>query len=152
MWQDISDVDQANLTELLAGKRNGNALIALLQNFDTVESALSSANNAAGSAMKENETYLNSIQGSINRFTSAFQSLSSTILDSGVVKGIVDIGTSFIQLTENIVDLVGVMPLLSGAFTSAFTVGKPKMTGFCVPTITLAVTLNELLLSKRVIC
>ena len=152
VWQDISDVDQANLTELLAGKRNGNALIALLQNFDTVESALSSANNAAGSAMKENETYLNSIQGSINRFTSAFQSLSSTILDSGVVKGIVDIGTSFIQLTENIVDLVGVMPLLSGAFTSAFTVGKPKMTGFCVPTITLAVTLNELLLSKRVIC
>ena len=152
VWQDISDVDQANLTELLAGKRNGNALIALLQNFDTVESALASANNAAGSAMKENETYLNSIQGSINRFTSAFQSLSSTILDSGVVKGIVDIGTSFIQLTENIVDLVGVMPLLSGAFTSAFTVGKPKMTGFCVPTITLAVTLNELLLSKRVIC
>lgn len=152
VWQDISDVDQANLTELLAGKRNGNALIALLQNFDTVESALASANNAAGSAMKENETYLNSIQGSINRFTSAFQSLSSTILDSGVVKGIVDIGTSFIQLTENIVDLVGVIPLLSGAFTSAFTVGKPKMTGFCVPTITLAVTLNELLLSKRVIC
>ena len=39
------------------------------------------------SAMKENERVLESIEGKLKRFQASFQSLSSDLLDSNLVKG-----------------------------------------------------------------
>ena len=52
------------------------------------------------SAMKENERVLESIEGKLKRFQATFQSFSSDVLDSGVVKGFIDMGTvSYTHLT-----------------------------------------------------
>ena len=34
-WQDLTDIQQASITELIAGKRQGNIVSALMSNFDT---------------------------------------------------------------------------------------------------------------------
>ena len=95
--------------------------------------------------MRENETYLDSIQGKMSQMSSAFQKLSGDLLDSGLVKGIVDIGTAVIDLTDDVVNLTGVLPALAGVLSSAFAVGGPKLTGSIdnVPTNTLMATWNE---------
>lgn len=48
VWGSLSDVTQANVTEMLAGKRNANSVAAILNGFDVAESAMESAANSAG--------------------------------------------------------------------------------------------------------
>lgn len=145
VYDQLTDKDQAALLNLLGGKRNANAIQALIKQFKIAEDTLAQTENAAGSAMRENETYLDSIQGKMSQMSSAFQKLSGDLLDSDLVKGIVDIGTAVIDLTDDVVNLTGVLPALAGVLSSAFAVGGPKLTGSIdnVPTNTLMVTWNE---------
>lgn len=145
VYDQLTDKDQAALLNLLGGKRNANAIQALIQQFKIAEDTLAQTESAAGSAMRENETYLDSIQGKMSQMSSAFQKLSGDLLDSSLVKGIVDIGTAVIDLTDDVVNLTGVLPALAGVLSSAFAVGGPKLTGSIdnVPTNTLMVTWNE---------
>ena len=53
-WDNLTDVEQASLGEALAGKRNANALYAVLGNLDTLQDAYETAEESAG---KQN--YLN---------------------------------------------------------------------------------------------
>ena len=50
VWDNLSDMDRANILELFFGKRQANIGAALLENFDTVEDVLSTSRNAEGSA------------------------------------------------------------------------------------------------------
>ena len=102
VWEDIGDQDQAALLELLAGKRAGSVMSAILQNPDILKNAFEDANNAAGSALKENEKYLNSIQGRIDLFTNAVQTMWSNTLDSNVIKWFVDLGTKIVKIIDDL--------------------------------------------------
>lgn len=48
VWNKLSDTSQANVTELIAGKRGGQAVSALLSNFDIAEKSMKEAVNSAG--------------------------------------------------------------------------------------------------------
>lgn len=100
VWKDINDMDQAALLELLAGKRAGSVMSAILENPETLKDAFESASDATGSALKENEKYLDSIQGRIDLFNNAVQTLWSNLLDSSVVKNIVDIGAKLVKFLD----------------------------------------------------
>lgn len=94
VWDDLSDVDTANILELIGGKRNGNVITSLIKNFNVAESAMNtSANDSKGSALKENEKQLQSVQGKLNRLEASFQELSNTVIDSGFLKTVIDAGT-----------------------------------------------------------
>ena len=47
-WKNLTDVEQAGLLETLAGKRQGNALSAALNNISMIEEAYNTATNSAG--------------------------------------------------------------------------------------------------------
>ena len=79
-----------------------NVLSALIQNFDTVEKVIETSANSAGSALKENEKYLDSIQGKIDQFSNSLQAMWSNFLDADLVKDIVGIGTGLIQIIDKI--------------------------------------------------
>ena len=97
VWESINDMDQAALLELISGKRNSSVIAAILQNPEELKAAFEDANNAQGSALKENEKYLDSIQGKIDQFNNAVQSLWSNILNADLVKGIVGWVTKIIK-------------------------------------------------------
>jgi peptidoglycan hydrolase-like protein with peptidoglycan-binding domain len=114
-WEDMNDIQRASALELMGGKRQANVLSALIQNFDTVEDVIETSANSAGSALKENERYLDSIQGKIDQFNNAVQSMWNNFLDADAVKLIVEFGTRLIQL----VDTLGLIPsilIAIGAF------------------------------------
>lgn len=113
IWKDLSDIDQAAILEKIGGKRNGNAISSLLNNFGDVEAAMQSATNAAGSATAENEKYLNSISGKLDVLSAKFETMSSKLLNSGIVKFV-------INLAGAITDVVG-------AFASIPILGSPLL-------------------------
>lgn len=110
VWEDMADIDQAALLELMAGKNRANTLAAILGNMEDLEGAYKSALDAEGSALKENEEYLNSIQGRIDLFTNSVQTMWMNFIDSDVVKFIVDLGTALV----NFMDKFGLLPTLAG--------------------------------------
>lgn len=100
-WDNLTDVERASLGEALAGKRNSNALFAVLQNVDLLESVYKTAETSAGSAAREQENYAKTIQYSINVLKASAQELATQILDSAVVKSIVDSGSNLINALMN---------------------------------------------------
>lgn len=132
VWSGLSDVTQANVTEMIGGKRNANAVSAILNNFDVAESAMESAANSANVAWEENEKYLNSIQGRLAQLDASFQTLSQDVLSSDLVKTGVSFLTSIVKLLDQIVNLTGAIPLGLGIGAFATQLGKPKMTGFMI--------------------
>nr|DAO18390.1 MAG TPA: minor tail protein [Caudoviricetes sp.] len=132
VWSGLSDVTQANVTEMIGGKRNANAVSAILNNFDVAESTMESAANSANVAWEENEKYLDSIQGRLAQLDAAFQVLSQDVLSSDLVKGGVSFLTSIVKLLDKIVNLTGALPLGLGIGAFATQLGEPKMTGFMI--------------------
>lgn len=125
VWDQMNDINRAALLELLAGKNRSNAMAALLTNMEDLEGAYESAMKAQGSAEAENEKYMNSIQGKIDQFNNALQTMWSSELDSGFVKFIVSAGTALVKF----IDTIGLLPSIL-ATISAIKLGKiflPKM-------------------------
>lgn len=121
VWDELTDISQANILEMIGGKRNANTVSALIENFEIVEEVIESSTNAAGSALAENEKYLNSINGKLAQFRASFQALSSTLIDSELVKGIVDFGTTILDTVNAIAKTLGTFPTLIGSVTAAIT-------------------------------
>lgn len=59
-WDTLDTVAQSAIAEALAGKRQANILTALMGNWDTVEKMMQDYADGAGSALRENEIYLDS--------------------------------------------------------------------------------------------
>ena len=132
VWSGLSDITQANVTEMIGGKRNANAVSAILNNFDVAESAMESAANSANVAWEENEKYLDSIQGRLAQLDASFQVLSQDVLSSDLLKTGVSFLTSIVKLLDKIINLTGALPAGLGITAFAAQLGKPKMTGFMI--------------------
>lgn len=97
VWNTLTDVQQAEITRLVAGTRQGNAFSALMTNMAEGAEATATALDSSGSALAENEVYLNSIQGKIDVFNASFEELSNTLLSAETVISGISFGTGFIQ-------------------------------------------------------
>ena len=117
VWGKLTDVDRANVTELLGGKRNANSVSAVLSQFQIAEKSMKDAANSAGSAAKENEVYLTSITGKINQLDSAFQQFSKDLLDSSLIKFFVDFATATVDIADGAVKAAGALPTLTAAIS-----------------------------------
>lgn len=117
VWGSLSDVTRANVTEMLGGKRNANAVAAVLSQFEIAEKSMKDAANSAGSAAKENEVYLSSITGKLAQLDSAFQQLSQDLLDSSLIKFFVDFATASVDIADGAVKAAGALPTLTAAIS-----------------------------------
>lgn len=109
-WSDLTDIQQASVTELIAGKRNGNIVSALMSNFDIARESLNTAlNESTGSAERELENWNQGLEASFNRFKAQFQELSTTSLSSDFLKGFVDAGTGALDILTQIIDKFGLL-------------------------------------------
>lgn len=118
VYDQLSDVDQAALLKTISGKRMANTTSALIQNWSTVEDVIKSTQNATGSADAENAKYLDSIQGKLAQFQAQFQSASTSVLDSGLVKGTIDAGSGILGFFNTLIDKLGILPGLIAPVTS----------------------------------
>lgn len=102
VWDDLTDQDRAGLLELIAGKTRSNTAAAILSNTEDLEEAFKAAQEAEGSALRENEKYLDSIQGRIDLFNNSVQTMWENALNSDAVKRIVDFGTMLVKIIDDL--------------------------------------------------
>lgn len=120
VWEQMNDINRAALLELLAGKNRSNAMAALLTNMEDLEGAYEDAMAAQGSAEAENEKYMNSIQGRIDQFNNALQTMWKNAIDSNFVKFIVSVGTGLVK----VVNWLGMIPTILGTISGAMSAIK----------------------------
>lgn len=102
VWDDLSDITQANLMEKLAGKRQGNVLSSILTNWGVAEEVLQTALNSDGSAVEENEKALDSITGKLTKLQAVFEDVSSSIVNDDLVKLGIDGLTNIISFFDDL--------------------------------------------------
>lgn len=124
IWDEIGnsdqgDLKQASILEKIAGKNRANIASSILQKPEMLEKVYNETQNSEGSALRENETQLDSIQGKVDQLTASFQEMWNTSISSDFIKGLVDAGT---QIT-NLVTKAG---LLRTAFIGALGVAGAK--------------------------
>lgn len=124
VWDDLNSVQQADLLETIAGKNRANDVAALINNWEQAEAAAGMAENASGSASREHLKYMDSLQGRIETFKATWQVLSNTLVDSDFLKGAVSGATSFLNVLDEIVSTIGILPALLGAVAGGLAMFK----------------------------
>ena len=120
VWDDMSDIDQAALLELLAGKNRAQGLSALISNFATAQEALATSMDSDGSALQENERYLDSIDGKMSQLSNNVQEFWATVIDSDTVKTVLDVLSNMVSFATDFVDIIGTAPIVITAIATAF--------------------------------
>ncbi|OIB04563.1 phage tail tape measure protein [Paenibacillus sp. LC231] len=101
VWNQLSSAEQLDITQLIGGDQQTVAA-SILSNWQNAQGALQAGLQSFGSAARENEIYLDSLQGRIAAFTNAANSFWSNSLSSDFLKGIVDAGTGLIKFLDNL--------------------------------------------------
>lgn len=129
-WDKLTQVQKAGLGEAIAGKYHGNVFNALMDNFETVKQIQTEIANgdALGSAAKENERFVNSIEGKLISLKEEMKKLVTTTISTDMFKGMVDGATNVIKVINNVIsvfDKLGLStPLVVGTIGSLFTTIK----------------------------
>nr|DAN87812.1 MAG TPA: minor tail protein [Caudoviricetes sp.] len=100
------------LLETISGKNRANTVASILQSPDILREAIESSKNAKGSADRENETYLSSLEAHITQLQTQLQELATVTINSDMFKGVIDTATAFLNIVTQILDK---LPLLSTA-------------------------------------
>ena len=130
VWDKLKNKEQASLLELLFGKKQGSIGAGLLKNFGMAEEALKTALDAEGSALKENEVFLESIQGHLNKLSAAWETFSYDFLDSEFVKGVIDFLTKVVNLLDDITNTIGGFGTAMAGLTASMASGSVIKTLF----------------------
>lgn len=126
VWNSLSDVSQANITEMIGGKRNANVISALLKDFEKAEAVVTQTANSSGSAMEENEKVLESIQGKLNILSATFETFSQNLIGSNTVKFFVDFATGILNVLDAFARLNTLLPAVIGNFLIFKAIGIAK--------------------------
>lgn len=106
VYDELTDKQQAGLLEKLAGKRQGQIVAAILNNFSAVENSLETMTNSAGSAMNEMNIIEQSLEFKLNALketaVGVFQNLFQTDEMGAVIDILTDLLEIFDSLTENL--------------------------------------------------
>lgn len=121
VWDSLDKNTREALAIEAAGIRQKNVFLSMMQNWQGVEDAVKSASNAMGSAVEENQKYIESIEGRMAGMESAFQKFSQITISQDLLKDVVSFGTTFLDVLTQVIDKFGILtPLLGTAGIGAF--------------------------------
>lgn len=117
-WSSLTDIQQASITELIAGKRQGNIVSSLMENFDEARRALEVSMNSEGSAMTEHEKWLDSVEAKQLQLKASWEGLSQDFLSSDFLKVAIDGLRSLVNILDSVVNKFGSIGTLLAGFLS----------------------------------
>lgn len=105
------------LLETISGKNRANTAASILQSPDVLRDAIEASKNAKGSADRENETYLSSLEAHITQLQTQLQELATVTINSDMFKGVIDTATAFLNIVTQILDKLPLISTAIGGFT-----------------------------------
>ena len=96
-WDNLNDVEQNAVATALAGTRQRNSLISLLNNWQEYVDALESSRTSAGTADEKYAAVMDSIATSMQKIQTAWEGFTQKLKASGFVKGFFKVLAGFVE-------------------------------------------------------
>lgn len=118
-WETMSNTEQVALGNTLSGVNMYKIFAAVMSNFNTAIEANITALSSQGSATKENEAYMESLQAKVTQLKSAF---TEVVLGEGglntFLKNLVDAGTGIVKFIGYGNNLVSILTTIGGVLVA----------------------------------
>lgn len=128
IWDDLTDKNQAQLLEVLAGKRNGQALAAIISNFDSARESIDLMANSAGNADVEMSVVMDSLDFKLNRLKETATGTAQNLFKRNDMKTVVDGLTSVLNVIDKLTSKLGLFGSIgmgAGLFAGFKNIGEP---------------------------
>ena len=126
VWDTLESKEQAMLAEEIAGKTRANIFTSIMQNAEQLGKAYDTLKDSAGSAEKEQETYMDSLEGKINALKESLTGISMQMVNSDFLKGFVGGLTTGVNAIGGFIDTFGAMPTMVTTVVTAMTLFNNK--------------------------
>lgn len=106
VWDRLNSVEQAAITDMLAGTRQQNAFYSIMQNWSDAENIVLNAANATGALQTAQEEYINSVEGRMNQLGASWEQFSTSFMNSEfielIIRGLNGLATTLSFVTDNV--------------------------------------------------
>lgn len=106
-WGTWTEAQQQAIAIAMAGKRQYNNLLALFENWDMYESALSTSQGSAGTLQKQQDIYMDSLEARLTQLSTAGEKVFDSFMDTDSMKGMIDTLTWATERIANIINGFG---------------------------------------------
>lgn len=120
IWNDLNKAQQVALAEQVAGVRQYNQFLALMDNWDFMQKNLETVRNANGELEKQAEIYAESWEAAQDRVRASLESVYSQFLDDDFFIGLTNGLASVVQGFDKFVDTVGGAKTILTALAAVF--------------------------------
>lgn len=126
IYSQLSDKNQAQLLEALAGKRQGQIVASIIDNFSAAEKSMDSMANSAGNAQAEMDVSMDSIDAKANKLKQTGVAISENLLSRDNAKTVLEVANGIAGGFELATKHLG---LFKTALLSLSVVGSVKNIG-----------------------
>lgn len=123
-WETLTKDQQVALAQTVAGVRQYNQLVSLMDNWDYFQENLQVANTSQGSLQKQADIYAESWEAASKRARAAAESIYETILNDKFFISMTNGFSKFLEILDNTIDTLGgfpgVLSLISGLMFKIF--------------------------------
>jgi hypothetical protein len=101
-WDTLDLMTQRYIATQAAGSRQQSRFLALMADNERLTELVTAANNAQGSANRQYEKTLDSLEAKVNQLNNALDIFWTNLANNDVIKGAIDLITNFINILNNI--------------------------------------------------
>ena len=149
VWPNLTRNQQAEFALAQAGANQTQNFTALMNNFKVAIDATATAMDSAGSAMKENTSYMESLEAQTTQLKATFQDFANNVIDKELISSILTLANDVLgALNTETGKTITQWGLLTGVLTGGIVIygqiaGKLLSAGSAVISLTKALSAGE---------
>ena len=121
-WQTLSRADKTALAQTVAGVRQYNQLISLMDNWESMKENIASARGSEGTLQEQAEIYAESWEAASNEVKASMEELYSSIINDEFMIDMMHFGADAINTIDSVIDglggVKGMLLLISSILTT----------------------------------
>ena len=106
-WQTLNKDQQLALAQTVAGTRQYNQLVSLMNNWDFMKENIDTARNATGTLEEQQATYMESLEAHLKSLKAAQENVFDSLFDADSFKSLVDVFTKLTNAAATFIDGIG---------------------------------------------
>lgn len=112
-WGNLETVEKNALASAIAGTRQRENFIVLMDNYKDAIKYTEEAMSSSGTAMEKYDAYLQSVEASQAKLKATFEDFSQLLVDKGIIRGFYDLATAGVEVLSMITRLIPVLQILA---------------------------------------
>ena len=120
-WEMLNKNEQVALAQSVAGIRQYNQFIALMDNWDIMEKNIKLSKDSTGELEQQQKIYEQGLEGSTKRVQATLEEIKNTLLDENDLIPLLETANDFLGVVQDLLDAFGGLPTILAAVATILT-------------------------------